>query len=192
MAQPRDFDDQPGGALARAAVAMVAVALLVGAAVGVALLAAARIGGLDGSTASGSTGPRDSEASLYMPPYEPTEDAESGWELPEPSQTPSALPGGGGGTPQAKRSEITLFIAPQQVSPGERINFNGVYEGEEGATLQIQRREGGSWTDFPVTATVRGGSFETWIVTSQTGRAPFRVYDEAADKASNVVTIQIG
>ena len=41
--------------------------------------------------------------------------------------------------------------------------------------------------DFPVTATVRGGVFSTWILTSRTGESPFRVFDTTANRASNVV-----
>jgi hypothetical protein len=197
MAPRRDYDDEPGRALTHAFVAMVAVALLVGASVGLALMAAAKIGGLGGGSAEADAPDDDSPASLYMPSYQPTEDSGSGWDLPGPSESPPSLPGAGGGSPsatktKAARSGITLFVAPQQVNPGERINFNGVYEGADGATLQVQRREGGSWSDFPVTASVRGGSFETWITTSRTGPTNFRVYDDAAGKKSNVVRVQIG
>ena len=189
---PKDLDGEPGRALAQAAVAMVAVAVLVGVAVGFALLTAARIGGLSDTEESASDPQDDSPASLYMPAYEPTEEAGDGWKLPGPQASPSALPSSkGSASAKAKPKGITLFVAPQQVGAGQRINFNGVYQGNEGATLQVQRKEGG-WTDFPVTATVRGGSFETWIQTSRTGKAQFRVYDSAADKASNVVTVQIG
>jgi len=193
MAQPpKDLDGQPGRALAQAAVAMVAVALLVGVAVGFALLTAARIGGLSDAEESAAEPQDDSPASLYMPAYEPTEEAGDGVNLPGPQATPEALPSSEGSEKaKPKAKGITLFVAPQQVGAGQRINFNGVYPGQEGATLQVQRKEGG-WTDFPVTATVRGGSFETWIQTSRTGRAQFRVYDAAEDKASNVVTVQIG
>ena len=83
-------------------------------------------------------------------------------------------------------------MAPQQVGAGERINFNGVYVDGEGASLQIQRRENGTWTDFPVTANVQGGSFETWIQTSRTGEQVFRVYDDAEERGSNTVTVTVG
>jgi hypothetical protein len=193
MARAEDFDDEPGRALTRAVVAMVAVALLVGASLGLALMAGAKIVGLGGDDATASPdsgGP----ASLYMPPYQPTEDAGDGWNLPRPVESPSALTTGStdDATQEPEEGEITLFAAPQQVSPGQRINFNGVYEGAEGAVLQVQRQDGGSWSDFPVTASVRGGSFETWIMTSRAGETKFRVVDGATDVISNVVTVQIG
>lgn len=196
MGSRQDYDGAPGRALTHAFVAMVAVALLVGASLGLALMAAAKIGGIGGSTDSAGGPEDDSPASLYMPSYEPTEDSGDGWNLPDPSESPPSLPGADGSDPanndKPRRSGITLFVAPQQVSPGQRINFNGVYEGADGATLQVQRRDGGSWTDFPVTASVRGGSFETWIQTSRTGPSRFRMFDEAAGKKSNVVRVQIG
>jgi hypothetical protein len=190
-----DDEENPARALTRAVVAMVAVALLVGASVGLAMVAAAKIGGLTGGSTEASGPQADSPASLYMPPYQPTKDAGNGLDLPGPVESPSALPSSSSDAPattKPKAGGITLFVAPQQVNPGARINFNGVYNGAEGAALQIQRQEGGAWTDFPVSASVRGGSFETWIMTSRTGRAKFRVYDESADKASNVVVVQIG
>ncbi len=172
---------------------MVAVALLVGATVGFALMAAARISGFSDSATASSDAQADNPASLYMPSYEPTEDAGSGWDLPGPEKSPSSLGSSDdASSPNGGSKPITLFAAPQQVAPGERINFNGVYDGGEGATLQVQRREGGSWNDFPVTASVRGGSFETWIVTSKSGASKFRMLDESADRTSNVVKVRIG
>jgi hypothetical protein len=193
VASRPDYDDRPGRALAHALVAMVAMAVLVGGAVGLALVAATQMGGI--GTGSAAAGTQTGEpATLYMPPYKPTEDSGDEWNLPDPSAAPPSLPGAAEFTAKAKpkRSGITLFVAPQQVSSGQRINFNGVYNGADGATLQVQRREGGSWSDFPVTASVRGGSFETWIQTSRTGSTKFRVFDTSADKASNVVTVRIG
>ena len=117
----------------------------------------------------------------------------AGVDIPGPEDMPSALPSDFTEGPKAAKGDrITLFVAPQNVSPGERINFNGVYTDGEGARLQVQRKEGGAWVDFPVEATVRGGSFETWIQTSRTGVTKFRVFDAAADRASNVVTVTIG
>jgi hypothetical protein len=78
------------------------------------------------------------------------------------------------------------------VAPGERINFNGVYVDGEGVALQIQRKEDGTWVDFPVTATVRGGVFSTWIQTTRTGESPFRVLDVQANRASNAVVVTVG
>ena len=194
MPEPEDYDDNPGRALTTALVAMVAVAVLVGAAVGLAVMAAAKIGGLSSDANAASDPDDDSPASLYMPSYQPTKDAGNGWNLPRPVESPSALPSsaGPGGSATAKPTGITLDVSPQQVAPGERINFNGTYPGGDGSTLQVQRLDGSVWSDFPVSASVSGGSFGTWILTSRTGATKFRMYDAGADKKSNVVTVQIG
>lgn len=194
MPTPEDYDDNPGRALTHALVAMVAVAVLVGVAVGLAMMAAAKLGGLGGSTSDSAAEPQDdSSDSLYMPPYQPTKDAGTGWDLPRAVESPSALPSSGATSSSSPQpTELTLTASPQQVAPGERINFNGTYPGGEGATLQVQRLDGSTWTDFPVTASVSGDSYGTWILTSRTGATKFRVYDAAADRKSNVVTVQIG
>ena len=57
--------------------------------------------------------------------------------------------------------------------------------------LQVQRFEG-AWSDFPVSANVSGGIFNTFILTSRTGKARFRVIDHALNRASNPVTVTIG
>ncbi len=191
MATPEDREDDPGRTLAWALAAMLGVAVVVGLCVGGAMVAVAQVGGLTDATGEG--GDAAAPASLYMPSYVPTKDAgDDGFDLPGPSAKPSELPSGKAATKAPQRNKITLFVAPQNVGPGERINFNGVYTDGEGATLQVQRKQGGAWTDFPVDATVRGGSFETWIQTSRTGKSKFRVFDKAAHRASNVVTVRIG
>lgn len=191
MAKAEDREDDPGRALAWALAAMLGVAVVVGLCIGGAMVAVAQVGGLTAETDGGTEAA--APQSLYMPSYVPTKDAgDDGFNLPGPEDTPDALPGGDEPTDQPRGDKITLFVAPQNVSPGERINFNGVYTDGEGAKLQIQRKEGGSWTDFPVDATVRGGSFETWIQTSRSGKTQFRVFDKDSNRASNVVTVTIG
>ena len=67
-----------------------------------------------------------------------------------------------------------------------------VREVDPGVRLQVQRFEGGGWTDFPVSARVSGGQFNTYITTSRSGATRFRVFDQAAGKPSNPVRVQIG
>jgi hypothetical protein len=188
MTTPDDGGDSPQRALLTAIVAMAGVALLVGLAVGGAAVTVMSVAGVGEDTGGTTSRGQDS---LVMPRYEPTKTVESDPGLSGPSSS-----GEGEATPSREPSprtdRIKLFVAPQSVSPGERINFNGVYVDGEGVALQIQRKEGGTWVDFPVTATVRGGVFSTWILTSRTGRSPFRVYDGTANRASNVVTVTIG
>lgn len=181
-------DESPGRTLLAALGAMVGVALLVGVAVGgVAMVAVNLVGVGDTETTS-----EEAPESLFMPKYQPTESADEDLGLPDAESSPTPELDAPSEEPSPPANRIKLFVAPQNVSPGQRINFNGVYGGGEGAELQIQRKENGTWTDFPVTATVRGGSFETWIQTSRTGRGVFRVYDGEADRGSNPVTVTIG
>ena len=77
------------------------------------------------------------------------------------------------------------------MSAGERINLSGRYRSGNGHTLQVQRFENG-WSDFPVTATVNGGQYATWVITSQTGKNRFRVVDTSTGRASRPVTVRIG
>lgn len=185
-----DGGDSPRRALLVALAAMAGVALLVGLAVGGAAVTVMSFAGV-GSDDGGSTG--RSEESLFIPRYKPTKTVEADLGLPTPSDAPAGKKEKKPSKePSPRTDRIKLFVAPQSVGPGDRINFNGVYVDGEGVALQIQRKEGGTWTDFPVTATVRGGVFSTWIQTSRTGEAAFRVFDADANRASNVVRVTVG
>jgi hypothetical protein len=189
MTTPDDGGDSPRRALLLALAAMAGVALLVGLAIGGAAVTVANVAGVGSSAGAASGGAKES---LYIPRYQPTESTATD-DLGLPSISESATPSEGPTETASPRTDrIKLFAAPQSVDAGERINFNGVYVDGEGVALQIQRKEGGTWVDFPVTATVRGGVFSTWIQTTHTGETPFRVIDTEANRASNVVVITIG
>lgn len=189
MSTPDDGGDSPQRALLTALLAMAGVALLVGLALAGAAMTVFNVFGVGETGASAAGGGGD--ATLYLPRYHPTKSVASDLGLPTPveSETPSDEP-----TDEASRQvdQIMLTVAPRSVGPGERINFTGSYVNGEGVALQIQRKEGRTWTDFPVTATVRGGVFSTWIQTTRTGDSPFRMYDEQADRASNVLVVSVG
>jgi hypothetical protein len=180
-------DESPGRALLVALLAMAGVAVLVGLAIGGVVMGAVNMLGGDGGSGGGPT----TSDTLVMPSYEPTEPAdEPGLPGSSGSQGPDVtLPSE---EPSQNTELITLSVTPQSVGPGEQITFQGAYVGGDGRTLQVQRKQDGAWTDFPVEAPVNGGSFTTWIQTSQTGVSQFRVYDEEADRASNAVTVTIG
>lgn len=170
--------------------ALVVVTLLVGGIVSLMALGAVRLSGLDGSSAA--RGPVE-EPSLYIPPGVPSTSPEVYPDptLPdreEPSESPTAEESMAEQRRQDKR--ITLQAFPLDAFPGERITLTGVYPAGEGAILQVQRFEG-SWTDFPVSVTVSGGLFNTYIITSRTGEARFRVTDKALGRSSNPVTVTI-
>lgn len=186
MSDTGDGGDPPRRALLLAVLAMLAVAMLVGLALAAAALTVVEVTGVGDGKGSAASKP-----SLYMPKYRPTKSAsvDSGLPSASPSATESRAPKR---TAKPPADKITLFAAPQKVAPGGRIDLNGVYVDGEGVVLQVQRKESAGWTAFPVRATVRGGSFDTWITTTRTGSNTFRVYDVQANRASNSVVVTVG
>ena len=73
----------------------------------------------------------------------------------------------------------------------QQIDLTGTYQSGEGAILQVQRFEDGTWSDFPVTMSVSGGTFATYVQTGRTGENKFRVVDTDADVVSNEVTVTV-
>ena len=170
--------------------ALVAVALVIGAVVSVVALGAAKVTGIDEPKATASAPP-----SLYIPTGEPTTTPEAfpDPEDPEGDEQPgSPEPSVDVPEPPKKRTKsISLQAFPERVSPNERINLTGVYQGAEGARLQVQRFDGG-WTDFPVSTSVSGGQFSTYIFTGRSGVNRLRVVDEASGRKSNAVRVTVG
>ena len=74
----------------------------------------------------------------------------------------------------------------------ETFDLTGVYPGGEGSILQVQRFTGGSWRDFPVTASVSDETFQTSVATSYSGPNRFRVVDTDTGLESNEVRVTIG
>lgn len=170
--------------------ALVGVSLLIGGVMSLVALGAANVAGVAGNGADGSASARPT---LYIPspsadgsPKKPeetdeTEASEEPAEPPEPAEPEATKP----------EREITLTASPQTVGSMERINLDGSYRGGNGATLQVQRREGERWVDFPVSATVRGGSFSTYVQTGRSGENRFRVIDKSTEQKSKPVTVTI-
>ena len=132
-----------------------------------------------------SPGPVGSEPSATAEPLPTTAlpvpgDDES--ETPDPTKKPDS----------AKSGDMRLNISPVAVRPNERVNLTGTYKGADNLELQVQRFQDGDWRDFGVTATVRVGTFETYIMTGRSGEQRFRMYDPEAEKGSNVVLVTIG
>ena len=168
--------------------ALAAISLLIGAVVSVVALAAAQVTGISSSAAS-------AKPSLYMPPlarvsHQPTPSRPS---VPSPTSGPTTTQAQDN-TPathkKKKAPSFSLQVFPQTVSPLERINLTGTYA-VEGASLQVQRFEGGSWVDFPVQATVRGGVFQTYIQTGHLGPQRLRMFDASAQSGSNPVRVTV-
>jgi hypothetical protein len=164
-------------------VALVTVAALLGLVVGIGALAASRMVGIGGSGDAASAGGGET------------------LRIPEPSDTstPSAEPSDDGTKPpkkprksRAAQTAITLTAGQTAVAPMQEIDLTGSYPGGDGAILQVQRFDGSNWLDFPVTASVSGGTFSTYIQTGQAGANRFRVADKASGEVSNRVTVTIG
>lgn len=178
-------------------IALVAVGLVVGLLAGGATFFGARFLGLDETaTQSSSEGPG---ASLEMPSPEETEPPDGPLFTlpggpPDEETTNEPSPSESESESEEPEEEISLQAGSNQVSPGEQIDLTGVYPGGEGASLLVQRFEGGEWVQFgtePITANVTGETFSTFIITSQTGENRFRVLDTGSDEASNEVTVTI-
>ncbi len=181
---------------------MLAVALVVGGVVGLVAVGAANVLGLGEETST-----VEAEPSLHIPERTSGEDAEDDEGLTladlnggvDPTESDE---GGGSGDDQAAtekkkdrkpkrpRSVISLSASPLDVSAMERIYLTGTFPGGEGASLQVQRLQG-SWTDFPTSTSVSGGTFSTYVMTGQSGPNKFRVVDPATGKKSNPVTVRV-
>lgn len=164
-------------------IALVGVAVAIGLLGGLAVLVGVKATGIGGSTEASddpSTSatfrlPKPSETSAETTPEETAE--------PSPGTETSS---------EAPAQPISLSASQQSVSPMQQIDLTGTYQAGEGAILQVQRMENGAWSDFPVTMSVSGGTFATYVQTSRTGPNKFRVVDTDSDAASNEVTVTVG
>jgi hypothetical protein len=189
MARPDDEDAPWTRQLLVGLSVLAIVALVVGGVMSVVALGAAKVTGIADAEPDATQPP-----SLYIPSGEPTTRPDA---FPDPpgakqgkaAKKPADKPDGKRTKEPAKR--LTLQAFPRQVSPDERINLTGAYKGGEGARLQVQRFEG-RWVDFPVTTSVSGGVFSTYIFSGREGRNRFRVIDVGSGRASNAVRVRIG
>lgn len=91
----------------------------------------------------------------------------------------------------ATATGLHLAASPSTVAPMGRVNLTGTWPGHDNIELQVQRLEGRSWSDFPTTATVRVGTFATYVRTGRAGVNEFRVVDPSTHTASNSVRITV-
>ena len=175
-------------------VSLVFVALIIGGVFSLFALGAANVTGLADS------GPA-AKPSLYMPPLS-KHPSPTGNPSPAAPTSPSSTESPAVRSPSAsptqhkmrhhQRHQISLAASPLHASPSERINLSGRYPGGNGSTLQVQNFQGGSWTTFPVSVTVTGATFRTYIYSGNPGPQRFRVVDPGSGRASNPVTVTIG
>ncbi len=171
-------------------VALVVVSGFLGLLVGAGTLAASRMAGLDGSGGTVSAGGGDT---LYLPSPSPTTDSSSGEATDSASESAEPTKGKKKGKKKDKAdTAISLTVGQTSVSPMQQVDLTGRYPGGDGAILQVQRLDGGTWVAFPVTTQVSDGSFSTYIQTGRPGPNKFRVADTAKGRVSNQVTVTIG
>ncbi len=167
--------------------ALVSVAVVVGIILGIGTLLGTRVLGFGGGgTDQGAT----AGASMYLPEPVPTSESAAS----DSSSTPASgsTSSSAADKPTKEPKPITLNAAPKNVGSFERINLTGTYPTGSGAILQVQRRDGGRWVEFSVTAAVNGDAFATYVQTSRIGENRFRVVDTDSGKASNPVTVTVG
>ena len=165
-------------------VALVAGALVIGVLGGLGILVAVRATGIGGSAEAAD----DSSASATFVLPRPTDTGTTG--VPAPEETTD--PGAEAPETATPAEEIALSAAQQSVSPMQQIDLTGTYATGEGAILQVQRFEDGAWQDFPVTMSVSGSSFATYVQTSRVGPNRFRVIDTDTAKVSNEIIVTVG
>lgn len=164
-------------------VALVGVAVALGLLGGLAVLAGVQATGIGDTSSSGGDSSASATFRLPKPSETATETAIEEPAQPEPGTETSS---------DASATGISLSATQQSVSPMQQIDLTGTYQGGEGAILQVQRFENGAWSDFPVTMSVSGGTFATYVQTSRTGPNRFRVVDTDSDAVSNEITVTVG
>jgi hypothetical protein len=180
MAPRRPEKDRP---VLAGLLALVGVAVVIGLLGGLAVMVGVKATGLDGTTTATDESASPSRFTLPKP-------SDTGSSIPPPEET--LEPSSGQETSEAPAEAISLTVVQQSVSPMQQIDLTGTYQGGEGAILQVQRFEGGAWSDFPVTASVSGGTFGTYVQTGNVGPNRFRVIDTDSEAISNEVTVTVG
>lgn len=176
-------DDERTAEVRGALLKALAVLVTIGVVIALGTVLVVRGLGLDeGSGPVGSpSGPVEPLPTSALP--DPDGEDEAADDEPRDLVTPDDEPKGG---------RLQLDASPARAKPMERVNLTGTYRGADNVGLEVQRFENGSWSDFGVSATVRLGTYATYVMTGRPGENRFRVYDPQADRASNAVRVTIG
>ena len=187
--------DDPVGARNRAIVfglvTLVVLGIVIGLSVGILGSRAVDSTGIDDVRAPNNPGgPTDDPIEDFTAGPTPTEDTFEPTTPDEPTETTEPSPTEPSKTRDPR--EATLNASPLQANTSEQVSLTGRFPGlGAGILLQVQRREGGVWTDFPVTMTTdHGGVYSTWIITGHTGPNRFRIKSETG-AATPTVIVQI-
>lgn len=175
-------------------VALVTVAVSVGALLGIVALVGTKVLGIGGNASSTAS---NAGATLYLPTPSPTASA-TGPALTlsaSPSATAPAKPHSAPTTTIKKPDKsITLQASVVSASPMQLFELSGLDPSGEGALLRLQRQvPGGGWQDFGIPdVVVKGGAFSTQVQTGRPGIQKFRMKDVDKGTVSNVVKVRIG
>lgn len=177
-------DDDGSSNVAGTALKVAGIALVLGVVIGLGTLSLVRSLGLNSPRQPGPavvkstpTGPGQPLPSTALPTSK-TSAPGAGFSI-SPNPTPSSGTG------------IQLALSPAFARPMQRVNLTGSYPGKDNLSLQVQRNEGGVWTNFPTSAQVQNGTFQTYVLTGRLGDQVFRVFDPQTNAASNPVTVTI-
>ena len=179
--------DSEGHPVLAGLAALVGVGVVVGLLVSGGALAATSVLGLGGDDEGGGTS--SSSQSMYLPKPSATESATGPAVTLAPGETTAPVAPTTSAVPEFP---IALSAQATDVSAMQEIYLTGVYPGGEGKVVQVQRLEGGEWTDFAtVDAVVSGETFSTYVLTARTGENQFRVRDTDSDAVSNEVKVNV-
>lgn len=188
-----DRPDDEGHPIVAGVIALVGVGLVVGLILAVVVLVGTKVLGLgDGGSAGSASG----EHSMYLPKPQKTPTPTDAQITLEPGTTPTesdaSSPSDDPSKSKSPDKEISLSSSVTSVGPMEQFTLTGVYPGGEGAILQVQRFQGGEWTDFQATGSVSDETFAIPVQTGVPGMNRFRVVDTDSGLQSAEVRITIG
>lgn len=155
---------------------LLGVAALVGGLIGFVSLKAADFAGI-------TSDPTSSRETMVLGPRSPTPPTTA----PHTPRTSTTTP-----PPRPSRTGIVLHAAPSSAAAYDKITLTGTCRVPACTTLQVQRKEAGTWVDFPTQTTVNDGRFSTYIQTGHTGINLFRVQEISSGRASLPVRVTIG
>lgn len=208
MGEPQDWRERVVGALG----AVIVVALAIGAVVGAVTYGAVRVTGLAGADSPPQTSLSGRHSPGHPAPAAASEPAAAPSQAPQATHTATSRQARerqhadqrprhrahDNARHRARKRDrhrhqvrLTLSANPHRVREMGRVNLWGRYPGHGGARLLVQRFKGGHWGRFPVTVTVRGGRFHTWVASGRRGTNRFRVLDPAARRVSPAVTVSV-
>jgi hypothetical protein len=182
MDEEEDRSEEVRSALLKALAVVVVIGVVIALGTTIVVHALGLNGGdSPGPVGSGDSGPVQPLPTTALP--NPDEDTQSA----DPSPSPSASTGRDAGT-----GRIVLEVSPVAARPNERVNLTGKYPGADNLALQVQRFDAGKWSNFGVSASVRVGTYATYIMTGRAGEQRFRMFDPSTNEGSNVVLVTIG